>query len=156
MSTQKEVAEHLDLTDRTIRTLIDKNVISPASGKGGLDLDACRVNYIRHLRGLARGQIKEEKPFDPDAEDVEAQIELEKLRKLKRENDIAEGVVASVDILCGALSDVSAQIVPLLDALPLQMKRANPKLTGHDITIVKKCVAKCRNAVAAARITPTA
>lgn len=55
MATQAEVGKHLDLSDRTIRELLDKGVL-PNARRGALDLDSCRVAYIRHLREVAAGR----------------------------------------------------------------------------------------------------
>jgi len=55
MATQQEIAEHLDLSERSVRELLDKGVLPPAR-RGGLDRDACRVGYIRHLRSVAAGR----------------------------------------------------------------------------------------------------
>jgi len=40
----------------------------------------------------------------------------------------------------------------IIKSAALEMKRRNPKLTGHDIQLVKKSIAKCRNAMADAEI----
>jgi len=55
MATQQEVADHLDVSDRTVRELIEKSIL-PDAGRGMLDLDACRVAYLRHLREIAAGR----------------------------------------------------------------------------------------------------
>lgn len=52
MASQKDVAAHLDLSDRSIRDLVSRNII-PGASHGNWDLDACRVAYIRHLRAVA-------------------------------------------------------------------------------------------------------
>jgi len=54
MATQREVASHLDLTDRAVRDLVARGVFPRA--KGTLALEACRVAYIRHLREIAAGR----------------------------------------------------------------------------------------------------
>lgn len=147
MATQKEVAEHLDLSDRMVRNLIQDSILPASKGRGGLNLDACRNAYIRHLRGIASGQAKaSEEELELNQE--RAALAAEQRRKLKRENDLAEGLVAPVETITSALADVAAQIVPILEALPLEMKRLNPKLSGHDIQTVKKAIARCRNTIA--------
>lgn len=55
MATQAEVGKHLDLSDRSVRDLLDRGVL-PAARRGALDLEACRVAYIRHLREQAAGR----------------------------------------------------------------------------------------------------
>jgi len=55
MATQKQVARHLDLTSRSVRELLERGVLPPAT-RGELDVDACRVAYVRHLRAAAAGR----------------------------------------------------------------------------------------------------
>lgn len=55
MATQAEIGLHLDLSDRSVRDLISRGVL-PQSPRKALDLDACRIAYIRHLRETAAGR----------------------------------------------------------------------------------------------------
>lgn len=55
MATQAEVGKHLDLSERSIRELLDRGVL-PNARRGSLDLDLCRVAYVRHLREMAAGR----------------------------------------------------------------------------------------------------
>ncbi|MBP0492098.1 hypothetical protein [Roseomonas indoligenes] len=55
MATALEVAEHLDLTDRSVRELQKRGVL-PQGKRGALDLGECRLAYIRHLREQAAGR----------------------------------------------------------------------------------------------------
>ncbi|KJS40366.1 MAG: hypothetical protein VR70_05865 [Rhodospirillaceae bacterium BRH_c57] len=80
MATQGEVAEHLDLSDRSVRDLISRGVFSK-TGRGALDLDACRVSYLRHLRERAAGRAS-------DAAEAEGlNIEVERARLAKEQAD---------------------------------------------------------------------
>jgi len=157
MANQKEVAEHLDLTDRHVRRLLKDGVIPP-SKSGWYDLDACRLAYIRYLRGVQSGQVKSatagegEQPEGSPSGDFTALLEQEKYRKAKRENDIEEGLVAPVALLADALQKSGAIIVANLESLPLLMKRHWPEITGDQVTMVKKAIAECRNAIADMRI----
>ena len=82
-----------------------------------------------------------------EKEDYSALLDEERWRKMKRENDLEEVEVAPVLVLERALKNAGRQIIPLLDSLPVEMKRDNPELTGSDIQIVKTTVAKCRNII---------
>ena len=55
MAAAVEVATHLDLTDRSVRELQKRGVL-PEAARGALDLDACRIAYLRHLRERAAGR----------------------------------------------------------------------------------------------------
>lgn len=91
---------------------------------------------------LGRNEIK----------DYSVLLDQERHRKLQRENDIEDQLVAPVSLLTEAIASVAGQIIPILDALPLEMKRRNPQLTGHDIMLVKKSVAKCRNLISKIKV----
>jgi len=151
MATQTEISGHLDISDRHLRRLIKVGVFPPSKA-GGYDIDACRFAYIRYLRGVASGQTREQKECGPEntggEKDYSAELEKEKWREKKRENDVEEKLVAPVSVLTDALKKVADQVVPILDSIPLEMKRLNPKLSGHDIQTVKKAIARARNAVA--------
>lgn len=67
MATQAEIAAHLDLSDRSVRELLDKGVL-PNARRGALNLDQCRVAYIRHLREMAAGR-----GTGPSADDLTAE-----------------------------------------------------------------------------------
>jgi phage terminase Nu1 subunit (DNA packaging protein) len=59
LATLKQVGEHLDLSVSSVSEMVRDGVIPPSKGPGGLDLDACRIAYIRNLRGKAAGRIKQ-------------------------------------------------------------------------------------------------
>jgi len=157
LATQKEVASHLDLSDRRVRGLVQSGIFPPSKGPTGYDLDGCRLAYIRYLRGLQSGQVRpsqegQDGEQGADASNYAALLEQEKWRRAKRENDVEEGLVAPVSLLTDALQKAGGIIVATLESLPLLMKRHWPEITGDQITQVKKAVAECRNAVADMKI----
>ena len=76
-------------------------------------------------------------------------LEGGKYRKLKRENDVEELNVAPVELLTFALEKSGNIIVPILESLPLEMKRNWPEITRDQIQLINVAIAKCRNAIAA-------
>lgn len=85
MATQIEIGKHLDMSDRNVRDLIKRGVLPGSRGPGGLDLDECRVAYIRYMRGIASGQVS-------SSEDLDAAHE--RARKDKAQADKTELEVA--------------------------------------------------------------
>jgi len=83
MATQTELAEHLDLSPQSISDLVRKGVITIKKGRSPVNIDACRVQYINHLRKNAShykksgtgGDIVEEstrlKKFQADKAELE-------------------------------------------------------------------------------------
>lgn len=76
----------------------------------------------------------------------------ERRRKLSRENDLAEGLAAPIELLRETIKKVAGQAASILDALPLNIKKRCPLLTSRDIEFIKKEIAKCRNAIAGMEI----
>ena len=123
MATQKEIAEHLDLTDRYIRKLIASGVLPAANGKGTYDLDVYRLAYIRYLRGVASGQVRASYDTEDDGDDFSRKLEYEKYREKKRQNDIEEKTVVPVELLVDAIETAANQMMPIHG--PLQLGLGN-------------------------------
>ena len=121
---------------RTLKRLLTEANVSPVEGKGKQIVYDSR----QALEGIYQGGSNQRALKD--------QLTAEMIREKKRQNDEAEGLLLPASKITEVLSKVSAIIRAGMDALPLEMKRANPRLTGHDIQIVKKSIAKCLNALA--------
>jgi len=78
MSSQIEVAAHLDLSTRRVSGLTKEGILPGSKGPGGYSIDACRLAYIRHLRGLATGQARP--GMVGDLAEEKQRLEVEKLR----------------------------------------------------------------------------
>ena len=92
MATQREVADNIDLSDRQVRTLLKQGILPAGKGTGGLDLDSCRVAYIRYLRGLATGQVKDGPRVDLAEEKqrlevAKLQYQVDELERAARKDD---------------------------------------------------------------------
>lgn len=88
MSTQKEVAEHLDLSVKRISELIRDGILPSKKGRSPLNIDVCRIAYISYLRKLGgynkrtgTGDIAEEKTKLTAAQARKAELEVEELEK---------------------------------------------------------------------------
>ena len=149
MATQQDIADHLDLTTRWVRKLVKEGVLPSSKGRGGYDLEACRMAYIRYLRGVGTGQVSgSTQGGDEESENWSDLLEREKYREKKRQNDLEEKKVAPVSLLTDALVQAGNIIIPILESLPLVMKRNWPEITGDQILLVKKAIGECRNAIA--------
>ena len=137
----KTIAKLLDVSLARVGQLAQEGIITRLpNGRYPADAIPEYIRFIRDGRGRRRDQ------------DIAAQVEKEKLRKLRRENDIEEARVAPVELLTEAMQKAGAIIVANLENLPLLMKRHWPEITGDQVTMVKKAVAECRNAVADMKI----
>ncbi|OEO24058.1 DNA packaging protein [Pseudomonas sp. J237] len=154
MATQIEVAAHIDLSDRQVRTLITDGVLPASKGAGGLDIDACRLAYIRYLRGMSSGQVKPEVAPDMDGVDPMAEMKLtqERLRLTSAQaegqelkNEVTKRKSVPADFATFVLSRLAAEIGSILDTLPLTLKRRHPDLEVRHIESVQRELAKARN-----------
>ncbi|WP_462383368.1 terminase small subunit [Pseudomonas sp. Marseille-QA0892] len=154
MATQNEIAQHLDITDRQVRSLIESGVLSGSQGRGGLDFDECRIAYIRYLRGIAQGRVKQPQETEPD----ESQAEIDKRYAEERlrltaaqaegqelKNEVAKRKSVPTDFAMFALSRLASEIGSILDTLPLTLKRKHPELEVRHIESVQRELSKARN-----------
>jgi phage terminase Nu1 subunit (DNA packaging protein) len=72
------------------------------------------------------------------------------LKRIKEQQMLGE--LAPINVLEWALSSMSSQIGATLETLPAKLKRRLPQLSAADIEIIRKEVAKARNAAAAIRL----
>jgi len=56
MASQKDVAAHLDMTERQVRELVARDVLRPPADGRGYDLAECRERYLLYLRGVVAGR----------------------------------------------------------------------------------------------------
>ncbi|MFG5864412.1 terminase small subunit [Metapseudomonas sp. CR1201] len=158
MATQIEIARHLDLSDRQVRNLLTDGVLPGSKGKGGFDIDACRLAYIRYLRGLGNSQVKPETDLElPDGIDPLAEHKLtqERLRLTAAQaegqelkNDISRRRAVPTEFAVFVFSRLAAEIASILDTLPLTLKRRHPDLEVRHIESVQRELAKARNRAA--------
>lgn len=118
MATQAEVGKHLDLSDRSVRELLDRGVL-PNARRGGLDLDACRVAYVRHLREMAAGRAAGPAGDDLTAErarlareqaDHYAMKNAAMRRELVPRSEITRAVTAAFQIVRDRLTGLPARL----------------------------------------------
>ncbi|MFG1487635.1 hypothetical protein ABMA58_00125 [Oceanospirillum sp. HFRX-1_2] len=153
MATQKEVADHLDISDRQVRRYLDSGVFPKAKNQRGLDLDKCRIAYITHLRngGAEKADIGPES--DPDSVVVGGiNVSFEDARRKRANADLAEEKVfqarrthAPVWLIREALQQVSASLAAQLSAMPNKLRLACPDLTVPQIEAMQKEIARIRN-----------
>lgn len=86
MATQREVAEHLDLSVKRVSELIRDGILPSKVGRSPLNMDVCRIAYISYLRKLGgynkksgTGDITEEKTKLTAAQARKAELEVEQL-----------------------------------------------------------------------------
>ncbi|MBP0446716.1 hypothetical protein J8J14_18220 [Roseomonas sp. SSH11] len=131
MATQAEVAAHLGLSQQAVSALIQRAILPGAAGKGGLDLDACRLAYVRHLREVAAGRASAESGEGLDLVQERARLAAEQADATAMKNAITRGeLVPAGDLerVFGALvSSARERFLALpYKAAPLVIGKATP------------------------------
>ncbi len=143
--TYTELGEENGVTFRTIKKRLQEAGVKPVDTKGrAIFFDSAEANKAIWTGGKSDDELV--------LETERAKLTIENRRKAERENNIAEGKVAPVEILSEILGKASRQIASKLDAIPIQLKKGNVNLTAADIDFVRSEIAKCRNIAAQAVI----
>lgn len=132
-----------DLTGCTYKTV--KRRLDEAEVKSiGTDGKSIIFDSAEALAAIFRGK-------EDGGDDVRKLLTAEQHREKKRENDIAEGLIAPISLITESIMKAGSIIMANLEALPGMMKRSNPELTAHDINAVKKTISKCCQAISEMR-----
>jgi len=152
MALQSEIGKHLDLSDRRVRGLIKCGVLPASMGRGGMDVDVCRLSYIRYLRGLQAKQAADPGSADIDL-DRERALNLRadtRLKKLKLNQLQKE--LAPVDLLQWILHKTCAQISETLGEIPERVKMRVPRLSNAELEIVGREIIRCQKVATEAKL----
>jgi phage terminase Nu1 subunit (DNA packaging protein) len=137
--TRKAVAAICGVTPPRIGQLVNAGVID--RNEDGSYSAAAITQYIQFIR----------KDSDQDSKFREL-LDKERYREKKRENDVAETLVAPVETLVDAAERGVAAMLPVLDGLPSIVKRHWPGISRDQIKLVKRKVGECRTALAEVEI----
>jgi phage terminase Nu1 subunit (DNA packaging protein) len=128
MATNREVAGHLDISDRSVRQLRAKGVL-PAAPRGQADLDECRVAYIRHLRERATGRSSD--AADDDGLDLvqqRARLAKEQADRIASKNAVDRGELVPVSAVTLAVVGLIELSKSRLARVPAIVGKTAPKL----------------------------
>ena len=144
------IARLFDLTVRRVQQLAKAGII-PRGKRDQYPLAASVQGYIRFLKG---DKAQQEAFLDVEVDVNRARVanlhidtEIKRLKKeeLERRN-------APIDVIAWVLGQVSGQISPLLEAIPLKVSRRVPGLSATEIEIITREIIKAQNAAAAVTI----
>ena len=119
VATQSEVAAHLDLSQPAVSQLVAEGVLPAPAGRAGLDVNACRVAYLRRLREQAAGRMPiGDGPADLDLVAERARLASAQADAQEMRNDVMRGqVVLSADV-AAVIGECCATVRNRLLALP--------------------------------------
>lgn len=138
---QADIAEHLDMSDRSVREFLDEAGIDHKAAT----LSEIRVAYIRRQREVAAGRAA---TGDLDLAGERAALARAQRERIEMQNAVTRGELAPVILIEEVLTKAASKTAGILDAIPGMIRRRVPQLTADDIDLIAGEVAKARNTVA--------
>lgn len=121
MATQSDVAAHLDLSQAAVSQLVNEGVLPTPAGRGGLDLGASRIAYIRRLREQAAGRAPlGDGPVDLDLVRERARLAKGQADAQEMRNDVMRGLVVLVTDVAAIVGRQFSSIRTRLLAIPAE------------------------------------
>lgn len=93
MATQVEVSKHLGVSTTIISDLTGRGILEK-TGRGGYDLEKCRLQYLKHLRDQAAGRLQS---GDLDLGEERARLAKEQADAKEMENAIQRGELVYIE-----------------------------------------------------------
>lgn len=142
MLIQKDIAEHLDLSQQAVSALCADLAIDWKT----VTLDEIRVAYIRRLREQAAGRAA---AGELDLAGERARLAKEQADKIAMQNAERRGELAPVAAMEMVLANVGTKVGRILDTIPAMVRRRVPDVDSKTIEAIEADIAKCRNQAAA-------
>lgn len=145
MATQKEVAEHLFLSERRVRDLAKMPGAPVSKGRGGYSLVEWRKFYIDYLK--TSGGVDEPETDAHDEEEKRLKLEEKRLRiaerregiKLKQlAREIKYKEFAPIYLIEVAVGQIARQIYGALEGVLPRLKQAWPEMTVEAVEALNR------------------
>lgn len=138
--TQQEIAEHLDMSERNLRDVLQVVGLDHKQASMG----AVRIAYIRRLREQAAGRAGD------SADGLDLPQERAALARAQREgieikNAVLRKEYAAISVLAAVLATASQAVVERFEQLPGALKRTCPDLPEAARDQVMSTIAAARN-----------
>jgi phage terminase Nu1 subunit (DNA packaging protein) len=138
--TQQEIAEHLDMSDRNLRDLLQSVGLDHKQAA----MSEIRVAYIRRLREQAAGRMGGEMG-GLDLVQERAALAREQREGQAIKNAVARREYAPVGLLADVLGMAASAVVDRFDQLEGALRKACPDLPEEAKTTVQQVIANARN-----------
>lgn len=156
----KTVANMLGVTHRMVSNYLkERNNKLPIYIKAGGFHKAHVFNLHDVFQWALKRQMKDVYAGDEEDEAVQYNPKQEQARLHKEKADseaiknyILRKEYAPIALLEDSLANISGQITSMLDALPMTLKRRYAWLTGHQVKLLQKEIARMQNAVAKVKV----
>ncbi len=124
MATQRQVADHLGVSQPTVAKLVSAGVFLPTGARGGLDLDACRRAYLGRLREEAAGRAAyggaDGEPEELDLIAERARLAAAQADRIEMQNLETRGSVVLVEDAVRIMGEHLAKVRTRLLAIPAE------------------------------------
>lgn len=128
MATIAEVAAHLDVSSETIQQLKKRGTI-PGALRGQMDLDLCRVAYLRHLRERAAGRA----PSGGEDDSLDLVTERARLAAEQADHWAARNAQSRRDLAPPA--DITLAVAGLIELSKARLMRVPAKVAQGDTAL---------------------
>ena len=118
--TLTEAANYTGMVWRTVRKRVQEAGLRP--------IEHSKKSHLYDSKALLPLLYQKKAPAGLDLTAERAKLAQEMARKLERQNDAEDAKLAPVEDLEAALESVSGQMIPLLEALPGQIRERIPNL----------------------------
>lgn len=159
MATQKDVADHLRLSDRQIRNLSNLPGAPKPQGRGGWDINAWRFFYIDYLRARSRDVSDSD---EPEADEVSPEKGKEqRLKNEERQERILIARVkrrilakryAPVELISVAISRTAIELRTRIESWVPRLKKIWPDMPMEATDLFNQEFKKLLNELAELRI----
>ena len=135
--TQVQFAELVGVTQQAISDLVNRGTLRRGDTAG-----AWLISYCANLREQAAGRAS---TGDLDLVQERARLAKEQADKVAMANAVERRELAPVSLMEVILAKLGRQIVGILEALPVTLKRNCPHLAADDIKTIQAEIIKARN-----------
>lgn len=142
MLIQKEIADHLDLSQQAASEWLDRLQIDWKV----VPLSEIRVQYIRAIREQAAGRSM---TGDLDLATERAGLARAQRVRIEMQNAVTKAELAPVPLIEEVLTKAAGKIAGIFDAIPGMVRRRVPKLSSAEVGLIAAEISKARNIVAA-------
>lgn len=143
---QTEIADHLDMSERAVRDLLDDVGIDHKQST----LTEIRVAYIRRLREQAAGRAA---AGDLNLAGERAALARAQREKIEMQNAVTRGELTPTILLEQVLAAAASKAAGIFDAIPGMVKRRVPTLAAGDVDLIAAEIARARNCYASMTLT---
>lgn len=146
MATQREIADHLGVSQPVVAKLVAAGVFLPTGARGALDLDACRKAYLSRLREEAAGRAAhggaDGEPEELDLVAERARLAAAQADRIEMENHQTRGLVIPVEVASRMLGETLGKVRTRLLAIPSEcaLQYASARTAPQAEAVIRRAV----------------